>query len=83
MSKSKKKEFKVIINQDYCKGCGYCAQVCEVNVFEVVDFFNAKGYKPMGCKSSSLCIGCLKCYFACPDFAIDIVEEIATLKLGV
>ncbi|MBW2048710.1 MAG: FAD-dependent oxidoreductase [Deltaproteobacteria bacterium] len=71
------RKFEVILNVEYCKECGYCAEVCEVGTFGPADFFNAKGYRPEEVKSSDWCVGCFKCYFSCPDFAIDIVEVTA------
>ena len=70
------RRFQVILYPEHCKECGYCAEVCHVGTFRPADTFNAKGYRPMTCGSSDLCVGCLKCYFACPDFAIDIKEAI-------
>ena len=68
------RKFDVILNTEYCKECGYCAEVCGVGTFGPADFFNAKGYRPEEVKSSDWCVGCFKCYFACSDFAIDVVE---------
>lgn len=68
------RRFEVVLNTEYCKECGYCAEVCGVNTFAPAEFFNAKGYRPLEVKSSKWCVGCFKCYFACPDFAIDVRE---------
>lgn len=68
------RKFEVRVNAEYCKECGYCAEVCKVDTFGPANFFNAKGYRPMECKSSDWCVGCFKCYFACPDFAVDVIE---------
>jgi formate dehydrogenase (NADP+) beta subunit len=71
------RQFAVVVNTAHCKECGYCAQVCSMGVFVPAAGFNVKGYKPMECKSSDWCVGCLKCFFACPDFAIDVREKTA------
>ena len=68
------REFEVVLNVEYCKECGYCAEVCGVGTFGPAEFFNEKGYRPEEVKTSDWCVGCFKCYFACPDFAIDILE---------
>jgi NAD-dependent dihydropyrimidine dehydrogenase PreA subunit len=68
------RRFEVVLNTEYCKECGYCAEVCGVNTFAPAEFFNVKGYRPQEVKSSKWCVGCFKCYFACPDFAIDVKE---------
>ena len=68
------RKFEVVVNTEYCKECGYCAEVCGVDTFGPADSFNVKGYRPMECKTSDYCVGCFKCFFACPDFAIDVKE---------
>lgn len=66
------RKFEVVLMTEYCKECGYCAEVCKVGTFVPASGFNAKGHKPMEVKTSDHCVGCLKCFFACPDFAIDV-----------
>ena len=66
------RKVEVRVNAEYCKECGYCAEVCSLGAFVPADHFNAKGYRPMVCKSSDWCVGCMKCFYACPDFAIDV-----------
>jgi len=68
------RRFEVVLNTEYCKECGYCAEVCQVGTFGPAEFFNVKGYRPQEVKSCDWCVGCSKCYFACPDFAIDVRE---------
>ncbi len=68
------RQFEVALNTESCKECGYCAEVCGMNVFKPADRFNAKGYRPEEVRSADWCCGCFKCYFACPDFAIDVKE---------
>lgn len=71
------RKFEVVLNMEYCKECGYCAEVCGVGTFGPADIFNTKGYRPAEVKSSDWCVGCFKCYFSCPDFAIDVAEVTA------
>lgn len=71
------RKFEVVLNVENCKECGYCAEVCGVKTFGPADFFNARGYRPEEVKSSDWCVGCFKCYFSCPDFAIDVIEVTA------
>lgn len=68
------RKFEVVLHTDRCKECGYCVEVCSVNTFGPAAAFNAKGYRPMEVKSSDHCVGCFKCFFACPDFAIDVKD---------
>lgn len=68
------REFEVTLNIEYCKECGYCEEVCGVGTFGPAEFFNEKGYRPEEVKNAKWCVGCFKCFFACPDFAIDVKE---------
>jgi len=71
------RKFTVMLNTESCKECGYCLEVCGVETFGPAAGFNLKGYRPVEVKSSDWCVGCLKCFFSCPDFAIDIREAAA------
>jgi formate dehydrogenase beta subunit len=66
--------YQVILNPDLCKGCGYCMEICGMNVFSTSNAFNPSGYKPLSVKHTDHCVGCLKCVYVCPDLAISIKE---------
>jgi formate dehydrogenase (NADP+) beta subunit len=66
------RKFEVALNTESCKECGYCVEVCGVDTFGPAESFNIKGYRPMETKSSDHCVGCFKCFFSCPDFAIGV-----------
>ncbi|MCG8403444.1 MAG: FAD-dependent oxidoreductase, partial [Firmicutes bacterium] len=66
------RDFNVAVNDKICKGCGYCKEACALDIFTISDSFNSQGYKPAGVQSSDHCVGCLKCLYICPDFAINI-----------
>ena len=68
------RQYTVEVNAAICKDCGYCRELCHMDIFAVSDSFNAGGYKPAVVKSSDRCVGCLKCLYVCPDFAITIRE---------
>lgn len=70
--KTASRKYSVKLDEQACKECGYCAAVCPKQVFSAVDYFNDKGYRPMHVTSMEKCIGCRKCFFVCPDFAIDV-----------
>jgi NAD-dependent dihydropyrimidine dehydrogenase PreA subunit len=60
------KEPKVLINEDECKGCGLCIDICPENVLEFTKGFNKMGYHPAGYKGQG-CIGCGYCFYQCPE----------------
>jgi NAD-dependent dihydropyrimidine dehydrogenase PreA subunit len=68
------RKFETILDPNSCKECGYCVEVCGIEAFGPAEGFNVKGYRPMEVKSSDHCVGCFRCFFACPDFAIDVRE---------
>ncbi len=68
------REYTVEVNPAVCKECGYCAEMCGMEIFATSETFNAAGFKPAVVKSSEKCVGCLKCLYVCPDFAITITE---------
>jgi formate dehydrogenase (NADP+) beta subunit len=68
------RKFELALDPEKCKECGYCAEVCSVETFGPADFYNAKGYRPMVVKNGDWCVGCFRCFFVCPDFAIDVKE---------
>jgi thioredoxin reductase/NAD-dependent dihydropyrimidine dehydrogenase PreA subunit len=69
------RQFEVTLYAEGCKECSYCAEVCGLGVFEPADKFNEKGYRPMEVRRPERCVGCLACFYACPDFSIDIRQR--------
>ncbi|MHB8771290.1 MAG: FAD-dependent oxidoreductase [Syntrophales bacterium] len=68
------RQYTVEVNPVVCKECGYCMEMCGMEIFAPSESFNAAGFKPAVVKSSERCVGCLKCLYVCPDFAITISE---------
>ncbi len=62
-------DYKVIIDEDLCTGCGLCFSNCAYDVFsEPVD-----GLPEI--LNEDDCVGCLTCQMNCPTEAIDIQEN--------
>ena len=66
------RQFTVELDFEGCKECGYCREVCHMGVFGPGSSFNAKGYRPLEVKNPGNCVGCMKCFYSCPDFCIEI-----------
>ena len=56
-------EKKLVLNADWCKGCGICAAFCPKQVLEVVG-------EKVRIKDEAACICCGQCELRCPDYAI-------------
>ncbi len=72
------RHFDVQVDAALCKDCGYCREVCALGVFERAERFNANGYRPALAERSERCIGCLRCLYICPDFAISVSDRCAS-----
>lgn len=71
------RQYKVEVSAAVCKGCGYCREVCALEVFGLADTFNAQGYRPAVVKEADRCMGCLRCLYVCPDFAISVEDPLS------
>lgn len=63
---------RIIVNADYCKGCGLCVSVCVKKIIRLSKKFNHKGYHPAEQFDSEKCNGCSMCAMICPDVAIRV-----------
>lgn len=66
------RQFIVEVDPLACKECGYCREVCSLDVFAPSETFNPGGYRPVAVKDTERCVGCLKCLYICPDFALSL-----------
>ncbi len=60
------------IDNDRCKGCGLCIDVCPKHVLEMSDEVNSMGYFPAHQARPQDCVFCTTCCIMCPDVAITI-----------
>lgn len=66
-------KFKIV--EEYCKGCGYCIEICPRNVLKESNRLNSKGYMLPETLHLEECIYCKKCELICPEMAITIEKE--------
>ena len=62
-----KKKKKLIINKDWCKGCGICIAFCPKGVLVMDKAGKACWAHPEKCKNCGLC------ELRCPDIALELV----------
>jgi 2-oxoglutarate ferredoxin oxidoreductase subunit delta len=67
MARQKLKE--LVINRDWCKGCGICVKLCPKQVLELDTKEKATVVRPQDC------ICCQLCELRCPDLAITVLKE--------
>lgn len=66
---------KVEFDDDRCKGCGLCIDVCPRKIIELrLDRLNNKGFHPAGVDEMDKCIGCTFCATICPDNVIEVYK---------
>jgi len=64
---------KITVNEDRCKGCGLCLDVCGKKIVIIrEDKLNSHGFHPAGVDEMEKCTGCKFCAMICPDCAIKV-----------
>ena len=66
----RKKEHRILIIRERCKGCGLCVLFCPNDVLELSSEKIENGKILPVVKYPEHCTGCNKCFKFCPDFAI-------------
>lgn len=67
-----KKNYRVTIERNRCKGCELCVSACPKKVLAMSKTINDKGYFFSEVVNQPDCIGCKFCALTCPDVAIEI-----------
>ena len=62
----------VVLSEEMCKACGFCLNICPVDVFAWRTAANKLGWFPMYVAHEENCIGCMLCFQLCPDFCLDV-----------
>ncbi len=62
-----KKQWNIVINNRFCKGCSICVDFCPTGVLGMEGSLAV-------IKAKEKCTGCQLCDLRCPDFAIQVFE---------
>jgi NAD-dependent dihydropyrimidine dehydrogenase PreA subunit len=74
--------YRIDVDFEACKACGYCALICPAKIFERGADLNKKGYSPYRPANPDACTGCLRCFYMCPDFCLEVTETARKAKDG-
>ena len=66
---------QIYINEEFCKGCGFCVHFCPTKVLAMSDELGPKGYFVAVVKDPDKCTACRLCELVCPDFAISMEAD--------
>ncbi len=63
---------EIYIDENLCKGCYYCVEICPRGVLGKSNILSPKGHLIAKVEHPEKCIACRMCERICPDFAISI-----------
>lgn len=68
---------EIIIDEKYCKGCGYCEIFCPNGCITVTgDKLTSLGFSLPTFTDPDKCTGCGICGWMCPDLAIEVYKYV-------
>ena len=67
---------QLFIIPERCKGCGICIEFCPLQVLDLSERANSKGYylPVIAAGKEGSCVHCQFCSLVCPEFAIFATE---------
>ncbi len=66
---------RIEINQNWCKRCYICVDLCPKQVFAKGTKVSPKGGLLVEVRNIDDCSGCGQCELLCPDLAITVEQE--------
>jgi 2-oxoglutarate ferredoxin oxidoreductase subunit delta len=65
----------VIINKDFCMGCGYCVEFCNKKSLTISqENYTSQGFMLAEFTEPESCNACGLCVKMCPHFAIEVYK---------
>lgn len=65
-------QFKLLVNETWCKGCRICVDLCPTKTLVMVESPDRWEGSIVKVENIEVCNGCGICEVECPDFAISI-----------
>ncbi len=75
-----KSRIRIIVNEEFCKGCRLCILACPRHAMELGPHMGARGSHPAYLARPDDCSGCTQCALMCPDACITISRDGAEAK---
>ncbi len=67
---------KIEVDEEFCKGCALCINVCPQKLIRTAVRISKKGYHPAELVDTyGKCTGCTLCAQICPDVAITVYRK--------
>jgi Pyruvate/2-oxoacid:ferredoxin oxidoreductase delta subunit len=67
-------EYRLVVNELWCKGCRICVDLCPRHVLEMVEAPERWEGTIVKVTNMEACNGCGICEVECPDFAISLTS---------
>jgi 2-oxoglutarate ferredoxin oxidoreductase subunit delta len=74
-SPKKRAAKEIVIDDQFCKGCNLCIEVCPRKVFTPSGRRSRAGYSMPQATDLDQCSACFLCEMTCPDLALTVIEE--------
>lgn len=65
----------IYIDEELCKGCRICIELCAKDVFTISEQINQRGYLVPVPTHLAQCTSCLLCELICPELAVILVQS--------
>jgi len=67
--------YRILVNHNYCTGCGNCVEYCPMHVLARDTRLNKRGVYAPVVEAEEKCTGCDLCEMYCGNFAISVGER--------
>lgn len=65
----------ITVDENLCKGCGYCVNECPKQILALLPAQSRIGFNTVHIVDPEKCIRCRKCEFICPEMAIFLSSQ--------
>ena len=67
---------RIVVDEEWCKGCQLCVAVCPSHLIQLAGHFNRQGHRPVILVDpDQRCTGCTLCAMMCPEAGITVYRR--------